>query len=210
MMKEPRWCNWPHREFAAEIDGLYTLGSACDAWRRFMVSDTLHALRRVKGHFIWFNRYQQFSELIAEFRCSERSLRRTMKRLLLPGRDLPEFAFRRCDIYDSRAWARLPLRLFTEVDPRVDPAIRFGLLDSPWTVSKSCFKVHRRMKKGRRIAVMTFDHPLLDGRFEHRRWVGEMPFPNTMTRAEVVDALFETVTETCANHNVMIVDGDAK
>lgn len=206
----PRWCNWPHREFAREVNDLNIMGARCDAWRAFLTSDTMKRLRRVKGHFIWFNRYEMFCKLIAEFACTERQLRKAISELVRPEFSGEPYAFQRSDIYDARSWAKLPLSWFAEIDEREVPVIEFGLR-LPWTVNRKDFTLRWRHKRGRKLAVMTFANPAIDDRFEDRRWVAEDLFPPNATRQEMWDALFAEVTKKCRTHLVTIVDqeGDA-
>jgi len=203
----PRWCNWPHREFAREVNDLNVMGARCDAWRAFLTSDTMQRLRRVKGHFIWFNRYQMFDHLIAEFDCTERRLRKVISELVRPEFAGESYTFQRKDIYDSRAWAALPLAWFAKIDEREVPFIEFGLR-LPWTVSRKDFTLRWRWKHGRKLAVMTFDNSCLDPRFEKKRWVAEDRFPQEATRQQMWDALFAEVTEKCRTFLVTIVDKD--
>lgn len=223
--KKPRWCNWPNREYQRGDNDLYLTGLRCDAWREFFSSETLRTLKRIKGHCIWFNRYEYFDKLIAEFDCAERTLRNVIKGLLLPGFQDRPIDFLRSDIYDARAWARVPLnwlleglQSFGERDPNQPrqwqhevletnqvPEIQFGV-KKPWIVTRDCFSLRHRLKDDGRFAEMTFAHPDLDPRFENKRWVADGKFAREATRAEMEAALFAQVEERCARHLVTITE----
>ncbi len=202
-MKKPNWIIWPHREYQQQIDDLYRMGAICDAWRRFMQSGTLKALKRVKGYFGWFNRYDYFNSLYVEFEVSEKALRKAITSLLLPEHKDKAYEFRRIDIYDARAWAILPLNWFVETDLREVPSLHLGI-KLPLVVERSNFHLSHRLKDGGRFAVMTFNADFLDRRFEGKRWVAEHMFPREATRAEMQANLFQVVERECAKCMVTI------
>lgn len=223
--KKSLWCNWPNREYQRGNNDLYLTGLRCDAWRQFLQSDTVKSFKRLKGNCIWFNRYEYFDKLIAEFDCTERTLRAVIKDLLLPEHRERPIDFLRSDIYDARAWAHIPLNWFVDglesFNERGEkskrrwqyevllaneiPEVQFGIR-KPWTVSRDCFTLHHRIKDGGRFAEMTFAHPLIDSRFENRRWVADGKFPREATRQEMTATLFVEVEEKCSRHLVTITD----
>jgi len=216
-----RWCGWPNVSYAREMEDLFKVGIRCDAWRSFLSSETAAKLKKIKGHIIWFNRYEYFDKLICEFDCSEKRLRNVIKSLMRVGHE-KEIEFIRNDIYDARAWTRLPLSCFAEVDgclPRSGkdlwqcevlehnemPVILFGI-KLPWTVSRNCFALTHRLKHGKRHAEMTFSHPQLDYRFDNKRWVAEKTFPKETNRKEMTEDLFAKAEDECTKHLVTIID----
>lgn len=220
---EPRWCTWPHREYRREMQDLYSLGARCDAWRQFMQSDVLKRLRKLKGYFIWFNRYEYFDKLIAEFDCSETALRRVIKSLMREEYREQAFEFSRADIFDKRAWAHLPLSWFVagldDFNTRDEgkqrwqheilaanevPELQIGV-NLPMTVTANCFTLTHRLKNGKRFAQMTFNHPSLDSRFRGKRWVADRVFPREATRAEMYTELMKEATEKCRAYDVTIL-----
>jgi hypothetical protein len=223
MMKKIKvnWCNWPHRENKRGPDDLYKVGVRCDAWRSFLQSETIAKLKKIKGSVIWFNKYEYFDKLICEFDCSEKKLRSVIESLMRRGHEKP-VEFLRRDIYDARAWAYLSLSCFAGIDGCNErsgknhwqheilkyneiPVVQFGI-KLPWVVSRSCFTLTHRLKNGERFAIMTFDHPQLDLRFDSKRWVGKETFPRETTRKEMTEHLFATVESECAKHLVAISD----
>jgi hypothetical protein len=223
-VKEPRWCNWPNRDYQRATTDLFQVGARCDAWRAFLSSDTMKRLNRVKGRIIWFNQYEYFDTLLAEFDCSEATLRKVIREILLPEFRDNAFAFRRKDIFDARAWATVPLNWFTQgldgFQQRKDdrrrfqnevleacevPKVQFAI-KLPWDVTSDYFTLKHRLKNGQRVAELLFDHPELDPRFQGRRWVADGVFPTATSRAEMLKALFRQAEEKCANHQVRIID----
>lgn len=180
----------------------------------------MEALHKIKGRIIWFNRYEYFDNLICEFPCSEKKLREVITGIMRPGHEL-SVEFTRNDIYDSRAWAYLPLDCFVDVqginkrisrkrgwqhdtlDRNEMPVAHFGI-DLPWVVSRDCFKLAHRLKDGGRFAEMTFAHPYLDPRFNNLRWVADGQFQREATRAEMESDLFSKVEERCKKYKVTI------
>lgn len=199
-----QWCNWPNRDFARQIDDVYSMGASCDAWRRFLVSDTLRALQKVKGHFGWFSRYEEFDKLLVEFDCSEKRMRHTINGLRAAEFANEDYSFTRMDIYDARSWAKLPLRWFVEVDPRVDPTIQFGIR-IPAQIDIARFHLSHRMKKGQKMALITCDDTRFDGRFKGKRWCAERAFPRGTTRQDEWDVLMGEVREKCQKYLMTIV-----
>lgn len=220
------WCNWPNHDYARKLEELFITGARCDVWRRFMNSATLHRLHRVKGYIIHFNQYDYFDQLICEFPCTEKQLRRTITKLMRPGHEQP-IVFKRTDIYDSRGWCTLPLNCFADCanafNPRTDkersqsdalklnemPTIMFGLRAMPWHITSDMFTLTHRLKDGERLAEMTFAHPDLDRRFENKRWVADKKFSKEATREQMHADLLAHVRLECAKHSVRIVDLDA-
>lgn len=210
--EKPNWCDWPDPEYARELGDLNEMGIRCDAWRQFMTSDTLRALKEIDGNFIWFNRYEQYDKLIAYFPCSEERMRETLARLLRPDYREKGFRFRRIDIFDKRAWIYLPVNWFVEALDGVickPPILQIGI-DLPLTVRKAHFTMTHRLKDGGRFAEMRFNHPDLDERFNKRRWVTHQQFPRAATRQEMFDALFKEVKGKCAQYNVSFADPEAE
>lgn len=213
------WCGSPNHSNMRELDDLFKVGARCDAWRSFLKSKTVAALRQIKGHVIWFNRYEHFETLICEFDCTESKLTAVIKGLMLPkSREIVEFVRR--DIYDARAWAYLPLGCFTKTtgfNKRTDtermqydvlalnemPIVQFGIR-KPWVVTRDCFTLRHRIKDGGRFAEMTFAHPQLDTRFRNLRWVADGMFPREAKRADIEAVLFAKVREEAANYLVSI------
>lgn len=223
--KEPRWCSWPNRDYQRGNNDLYLTGLRCDAWRTFLTSDTVRAFKRLKGQCIWFNRYEYFDKLIAEFDCTERSLRRVITARLLPEFQDRPIEFVRNDIYDARAWAHIPLNWFvdglaplSERDPNPGPRWQYEVLAAnevpdvqlgikkPWAVSRDSFSLRHRLKNGSRFALMTFAHPQLDRRFQGKRWVADGTFSREATRAVMFAHLFAEVAEKCGRHLVTITE----
>jgi hypothetical protein len=202
------------------LSDLGQVGFRCDAWRAFLESDTAAQFAKLKGHILWFNRYESFDKLLMEFTCSRKALRTAILSLMRPGNVLP-VSFVRRDIYDSRGWATFPLTCFVPVEglqPRTHepqwqsevlplgevPEISFGI-PMPWMVSQDCFSLHQRTKRGQRLTVMTFDHPSLDRRFNGRRWCAEMVFAAGTPSSEKRERLLETVRRECKKHMVTII-----
>ncbi len=229
MMKSIKapWCNWPSVSQAREIEDLYKVGARCDAWRAFLNSDTVKKLKRVKGYILWFNKWEHFDKLLCEFECTEKKLRAVIKSIMRPGHEMP-IEFIRTDIYDAKGWTRLPLSCFAEIENCNErtgeehwqyeileknemPIVQFGL-PMPWTVSRDCFTLTHCLKDDiaqgvccrRRHAVMTFNHPQLDRRFDGKRWVADMIFPRESKRKEMTEKLFAKVKAECAKHLVTI------
>jgi hypothetical protein len=198
------WCISRDKEFAREVDELHKLSSRIDAWKLFLNSSTIRKLHKLKGHAIWFNRYEFFERMICEFDCSEKALREAICSMLRPKKRL-DVRFHRNDIYDARAWCRLPLSCFIEVKGSEVPVIDFGV-KLPWVVTRDCFTLTHRLKRWFRFAEMTFNHPQLNPRFEGRRWVADSRFPKEATRQEMTEALMADVKAKCAGHMVTIVD----
>ena len=203
--ERPDWCGWPDKEYAREIDDLYAMGAACDAWRLFLTSRSLTEFKRLKGYFGWFQQHDFFSKLNVECDCSEKRLRRVIYDLRLFLFQVEPYKFLRNDIYDSRAWAVIPLRHFVEVDTRVEPMIHFGLR-LPWTVSASCFKMIRRTKRRKQLDTMVFIHPQIDGRFGGQRWCADRVYVPGVPVAERFAALLDDVREQAAKYLVTIED----
>lgn len=216
------WCSIPLRKYANDLDDLRTMGLRCDAWRDFLSSRTIRLLSRLKGYFCYFNRYEHFDRLIVEFDCPEDKLRAALVGLM--KRDASQTVdFVRNDIYDSRAWAYIPLDRFVTVkgakrrttrefiwsgnDLKRNevPLVQFGI-KLPWTVSRECFTLNHRLKHGQRFAVMTFKHPQLDRRFKDCRWVADGTFPAETSRIEMERVLFAKVKAECARNLVTIVE----
>jgi hypothetical protein len=205
LTKVPNWITWPRRDYSEDITQLYRQGARCDAWRAFLQSKTVAAFKRVKGHVIWFNRYENFEKLIVEFDCSEAALRRVIAKLVRPAfRGLP-FEFKRDDIYDARAWARLPLNWFADIDEREIPVVQFGIR-LPVSVPRSAFTLSHRLKWPGRFAEMVFEAPWLDARFKGRRWAADGTFAKDATRAEMMASLFAQVESRCKAARVTITD----
>ena len=224
MMKKIKinWCNWPHRENKRDPGDLNKVGARCDAWRSFLQSETVAKLKKMKGNCIWFNKYEYFDKLICEFDCSEKRLRSVIKSLMRKGHGIP-IEFIRDDIYDARAWVKLPLCYFIEIDVleykersgkdiwqsdilkhNEMPIIYFGI-KLPWVVDSSCFTLTHRLKNGERYAEMIFRHPQLDRRFDGKRWAADDTFPRETTRKEMTEYLFAKVKNECAKHLVNII-----
>lgn len=221
MMKKIKinWCNWPHRENKRDPGDLNKVSARCDAWRSFLQSETIAKLKKMKGNCIWFNKYEYFDKLICEFDCSEKRLRSVVKSLMRSGHEVP-VDFTRRDIYDARAWAYISLSCFAKIDGNGRsgasyyssdvlkhneiPVVQFGI-KQPWTVSRSCFTLAHRLKNDKRYAIMTFNHPQLDLRFDGKRWVADGMFPRKATRKEMTEYLFAKVKNECAKHLVNII-----
>ena len=218
MMKKikPNWCGWPNQENARGIEDLEIMGMRCDAWRDFLSSETAAMFKKLKGSIIWFNKYQYFDKLICELGCSEKTAIKTIESLMRPGY-IVLVDFVRNDIYDSRAWAEIPLICFADIQGNERsgdyfgyelhknemPVIQFGL-KKKWVVDMGCFKIKHRLKDGMRFAVMTFEHSQLDSRFDGKRWVAEQMFPRETTKEEMTEALFAKVKAECVKHIVTI------
>ncbi len=218
------WCSWPNREYMRPFTDLARMGARCDAWRAFLDSKTVAILRRMKGAVIWFNQYEAFDKMICEFDCSVARLAAVLSKLMLPDRRYRP-TFTRNDIYDARAWAKIPLDCFVPVKDmkprtRLDgmwqnevlpanevPLLSFGV-KVPWTVSRDCFTLRHRIKRsdGRRYAVLTFSHKQLDPRFENRRWCADGTFPRDMELGAVRAALWEKVERECKQYLVTVTE----
>lgn len=233
---EPLWCDWPNRKYGLEVHDLTLMAIRCDAWRAFFSSETAVALQRLKGHVIYFSQYQAFDKLICEFRCSEKQLARTIRKMFHPslefdGKPARESnwtpIFRRKDIYDARTWTNIPLTWFVPVSewkpPTEDehwrnltqvlaaketPTLQLSI-ELPWVVQRKCFTLRRRSKDRKLLWVMTFAHPDIDPRFGNRRWVAEAfadEFPPEATKMDVFEELLAEVRQQCAKHLVTIED----
>ena len=193
----------------------------CDAWRTFLSSETAAKLRKLRGHVLWFNKYEAFDKLLMEFSCAEKRLLETLRELVVGNHTLPPF--RRIDIYDSRSWLFLPLDWFVPISGmnsrtfderwqndvlRINevPILQVGLR-RPWTVTRDCFRVIRCTKRRRRLAVMVFDHPDLDSRFAGKRWCAEIECEGK-DRHVIENDLFALTAAECQKHLVTIVDPD--
>ena len=213
------WCDWPNKEYARNFEDLYKTGARCDAWRTFLQSETLAALKKIKGYVLYFNKYAYFDTLIIECGCTQKKLRTVIEPLMRPDHKLPVNCIRN-DIYDNRAWARIPLDCFAEIRGCNDlsgkrifqyevlkynemPVVQFGI-KKPWVVKRECFTLTHKLRDHDRKATMIFNHPQLDFRFSGGRWVADQVFPREATRAEMTDELFAKVKTECAKHLVTI------
>ena len=221
-IKNRGWCNWPNREYKDDCESFARMAIRCDVWRAFFSSRLSDRLGRLKGRIIWFNRHEAFDKLLCEFDCSERLITQILGSFMRPGHER-EIVFRRCDIYDKRAWTHLPLNCFIDtetLEPRgptserwldMTEALRMNevpllsfSIPQKWTVSRECFSLHHRIKDDKRFAEMVFSHPYLDGRFQNRRWVADGWFPKEATRYEMETELLSKVRENCVSHWVTI------
>lgn len=217
------WCNWPWREYARDLEDLARLGQRCDAWRRFLSSDTVTALGKLRGHIVWFSKHQAFDRLIMEVSCSQKRLQETLLSLIRARfLDTTNLTPLRKDIYDARGWISLTLDHFVSIDrmyPRTGdpswehdvlarnemPIVDIGL-QTRWRVSRDCFRCIRRVKRRKPMAVMVFTHPQLDGRFEGQRWCAEQEWIPGASRQDMETALLPTVAERCKRYLVTIVE----
>jgi len=213
------WVGWPNQEYARDFEDLSKTGARCDAWRSFLQSETMAALKKVKGYVLYFNQHSYFDTLILECTCSEKKLRAVIEPLMRPDYKEPIICLRN-DIYDARAWAHIPLNCFAEINGCNDrrgksiwqhevleqnemPIVQFGI-KKPWVVKRECFTLTHRLRDHDRKATMVFNHPQLDFRFKGGRWVADQVFPREATRAEMAAVLFAKVEKECANHLVTI------
>ena len=215
------WCDWPNKEYARNFEDLHKTGARCNAWRAFLQSETMAALKKIKGNVIYFNKFSYFNKLIIECTCSEKKLRSAIEPLMRTDHKEPIVCLRN-DIYDSRAWANVPLDCFAEtigcnaysgkhawqheiLEKNEMPVVQFGI-KKPWTVKRECFTLTHKLRDHDRKATMIFNHPQLDFRFSGGRWVADQVFPREATRAEMTDELFAKVKTECAKHLVTIID----
>jgi len=229
----------PDIEHALELEDLYKCGARCDAWRAFFQSRTLATLRKLKGHLIWFNRHEYFDRLICEFDCPEKKLRQTLEALVVSAltpkyiqrlrhpKGRPAITFLRDDLYDARAWCRIPLDHFIPIPSggftarthddshsgyvlkhNEMPVLQFGL-QLPWIVSRDCFTLTHRLKDGGRFAEMFFKHPQLNPRFQGRRWVADQNFPRNTTGQHMEETLIALVQANAPKYLFAIVAGSA-
>ena len=218
IVKETNWCTWPNRKYARDVEQLTRMAIRCDAWRMFF-SSTAQTLKKLKGHIIWFNRYEAFDKLLCEFECSERHLVKTIRPLM--RRDIP-LVFRRSDIYDARAWLTLPLDCFVKIDgtnprtrdPRFQdealklnetPIVRFSIRKK-WIIDWECFTIQRRRRAGRVTDIVTFAHPDIDSRFEGGRWCAQKVFPAGTPKKQREAELLSIVREKAAQYLVTITE----
>jgi hypothetical protein len=218
-VKAEKWIHNPDRDFMRDGADLFKVGARCDAWRAFLNSKTVAALKKIKGHVIWFNQHEYFDKLICEFDCSERRLTAVIEGLMRPGHQMP-VKFSRVDIYDARAWCYLPLSCFAHtrgfkersgvkhwgsevLELNEMPMVEFGI-KLPWVVSRDCFTMTHKVKGDVRFAEMGFAHPQLDAHFKNCRWVADGTFTRDATRKEMEDALFAKVQAKCRNYQVTI------
>lgn len=216
-------CSCPNVDYSTRASDLYTLGLRVDAWRQFLNSETIKKLNQLRCHILWFNQYEYFDALICEFDCPEDKLKSQLLKLILPGQEV-NISFQRNDIYDPRAWCKLPLNCFVpmeKVNPRYNqpvwnweildknpvPEVSFGI-KKPWVITKDCFTISHRIKRGHRFAEMTFSHPQLDDHFKNRRWVAEGAFPIECKRETMEAVLMAQVEDKCSKCMVTIVDSN--
>lgn len=213
------WCNNPDIENFRNLKELFTAGDRIDAWREFFQSETLAAIKAMKGAVISFNKHDYFNQLICMVDCNEDTAIETISTLMRPGYEKP-VEFLRDDIFDARAWTFLPLSCFTETKDFTEccvrdiwqkdmlglnpmPVLRFGI-KKPWVVSRELFTFSHKIKKGERYAQITFAHPQLDARFDNNRMCAHGTFPKTATRQEMEDVLWPQVEKKCAENMVII------
>ena len=199
------------------------MGTRCDAWRAFLSSSTFEVLAKLRGHVIWFNKYEAFDRLIMEVSCSFKRLREALRGLIRARfLDTTNLTPVRKDIYDARGWISLPLDRFVSIHgmhPRTGnptwehdvlarnemPIVDIGL-QTRWKVSRDCFHVIRRSKGRKPMAVMVFSHPQLDERFEEERWCAEQEWIPGANRQDMETALLPKVVERCKRYLVEIVE----
>lgn len=218
-IKKQNWCNDANRKYARELDELYKVGSRVDAWRGFFKSDPCKMLKKLSGDIIYFNKFEYFERLICELSCTEAKAIAEIKKVMLSE---PEINFIRDDIYDSRAWCRLPLSCFVSTkgfNERTErdmmqwdvlkynqmPEVQLGI-NKEWVVSRGWFTFSHKIKNDERYAEISFYHPQLDSRFKGHRWCAGGKFPRSSTRQEMEAALWEKVNVECKKHLVTIGD----
>ena len=220
-INRPKWCNWPDQENIRDLEDLYKVSNRCDAWKAFFNSSAVKKIKKAKGYILWFNKWEHFDKLICEIDLSEKKAQKLIKSLMLPGHEKP-IIFKRQDIYDARGWVHLPLSCFVKIkgfnersgkdhyqnkilEYNEMPIVQFGI-KLPWSVSRKCFTLTHRLKYNERHAVMRFNHPDLDHRFEGKRWVAEAIFKPETTRKEMTEKLFTDVEDECAKYLVTITE----
>lgn len=216
-IKKQNWCNDANKKYARELDDLYKVGSRVDAWRDFFKSASCGMLKKLSGDIIYFNKFEYFERLICELKCTEGKAIASIEKVTLSE---PEINFLRDDIYDSRAWCRLPLSCFaltkgfnerTERDLmqwdvlkyNQMPEVQLGI-NKAWTVSRGWFKFSHKIKNDERYAEISFNHPQLDKRFKGRRWCADGKFPRSATRQEMEAVLWGKVNTECQKHLVTV------
>ena len=185
--------------------------ASCRAWEQFWSPRTIRAFRRLRASTIWFQPYEAFAKWIAEFDCDEKSLRRTIGRLMLPTDEPRDYEFRRNQFNDTRAWVRLPIGWFVPFEKGFrEPVLQLSLR-KPWEVSEDCFAVHRCVRKGRKVAEMLFRHPELDQWFSRDgkqagEWCAEIFVDPGQSPEQIRQILMRRVYEQAPKVMVTIVE----
>lgn len=164
MSAPSKWSEYPHKDYAHTIDGMFEKGARFDAWRRFLQPSRLNALHQA-GAELYVSEYSSI-EGVVNFPegTTEAVAREVLGCLLLPAALHEPYVFNRVVLNDPRAWADLPLTAFVETDPRAVPTIKFSI-HQHWRVLMEHFAFGRKQEKYVRYDTLLFRHPQSCPRF---------------------------------------------